>query len=258
MKVLLEVEAQTLAEGREWTRQRLEERLQAQADQIEAVCPQSGLVLKYVRLREFSLMTCVGTVTVRAAYGFSSLMQRWLSPAREQWELTPHERVSPQLQERLCYTATQTGSYQKAALLASCWGTTISDDLVHSQVQSIGLQVDQQVMPAPTGAPKNEAPFSLVIMLDGWMVRERGPQWAAPPDCQDAERVAWHEVKSGTFVALRVVDRQNLLVASNGTENLVLPITAEQRHHLAQHQRGIPLTISSAVTIQAHVQGLER
>ena len=148
MKVLLEVEAQTLAEGREWTRQRLEERLQAQADQIEAVCPQSGLVLKYVRMREFSLMTCVGTVTVRAAYGFSSRMQRWLSPAREQWELTPYERVSPQLQERLCYTATQTGSYQKAALLASCWGTTISDDLVHSQVQSIGLQVHQQVMPA--------------------------------------------------------------------------------------------------------------
>src|SRR5271165_3981048 len=25
---------------------------------VEAVCPQSGLVLKYVRLREFSLMTC--------------------------------------------------------------------------------------------------------------------------------------------------------------------------------------------------------
>ena len=71
MKVLLEVEAQTLAEGREWTRQRLEERLQAQADRIEALCPQSGLVLKYVRMREFSLMTCVGTVRVRAAYGFS-------------------------------------------------------------------------------------------------------------------------------------------------------------------------------------------
>ena len=57
-------------------------------------------------------------------------------------------------------------------------------------------------MPAPTGAPKNEAPFSLVIMLDGWMVRERGPQWAAPPDCQDAERVAWHEVKSGVIYRL--------------------------------------------------------
>src|SRR5260370_42616416 len=81
MKVLLEVEAQTLAEGREWTRQRLEERLQAQADQIEAVCPQSGLALKYVRLREVLLMTCVGSVTVRDAYGISSVMQWWLSPA---------------------------------------------------------------------------------------------------------------------------------------------------------------------------------
>ena len=70
----------------------------------------------------------------------------------------------------------------------------------------------------------------------------------------------WRPADAGelTFVGLRVVDQQNLLIASNGTEHLVLPITPEQRHHLAQHQRGIPLTISSAVTIQAHVQGLER
>jgi len=61
-----------------------------------------------------------------------------------------------------------------------------------------------------------------------------------------------------TFVGLRSVAQQNLLIASNGTEHLVLPITPEQRHHLAQQQRGIPLTISSAVSIQAHVQGLER
>ena len=61
-----------------------------------------------------------------------------------------------------------------------------------------------------------------------------------------------------TFVGLRVVGQQNLLIANNGTEHLVLPITPEQRLHLAQHQRGITLTISSAVSIQAHVQGLER
>jgi hypothetical protein len=61
-----------------------------------------------------------------------------------------------------------------------------------------------------------------------------------------------------TFVGLRSVAQQNLLIASNGTEHLVLPITAEQGHHLAQHQRGITLTISPTVTIQAHVQGLER
>jgi hypothetical protein len=70
----------------------------------------------------------------------------------------------------------------------------------------------------------------------------------------------WRPADTGevTFVGLRSVAQQNLLIASNGTEYLVLPITAEQGHHLAQHQRGITLTISSAVTIQAHVQGLER
>jgi Relaxase/Mobilisation nuclease domain/Large polyvalent protein-associated domain 7 len=70
----------------------------------------------------------------------------------------------------------------------------------------------------------------------------------------------WRPEDAGelTFVGLRIVAQQNLLIASNGTENLVLAITPEQRQHLAQHQRGIPLTISSAVTIHTHVQGMER
>jgi DNA relaxase TraI-like protein/conjugative element/phage-associated large polyvalent protein len=70
----------------------------------------------------------------------------------------------------------------------------------------------------------------------------------------------WRPADAGelTFVGLRSVAQQNLLVASNGIENLVLAITPEQRHYLAQHQRGIFLTISSAVTIHTHVQGFER
>jgi hypothetical protein len=70
----------------------------------------------------------------------------------------------------------------------------------------------------------------------------------------------WRPADAGelTFVGLRSMAQQNLLIASNGTEHLVLPITPHQRQHLAQHQRGIALTISSAVTIHTHVQGMER
>ena len=70
----------------------------------------------------------------------------------------------------------------------------------------------------------------------------------------------WRAEDAGelTFVGLRVIAQQDLLIASNGTENLVLPITPEQRTHLARHQRHIPLTISAAVTIQTQVQGFER
>jgi hypothetical protein len=70
----------------------------------------------------------------------------------------------------------------------------------------------------------------------------------------------WQPADAGelTFVGLRVVAQQNLLIASNGTENLILPITPGQRQHLAQHQRGVSLTISAGVTINAHAHGLER
>ena len=103
---------------------------------------------------------------------------------------------------------------------------------------------------AATPAPVNKAALEYIT--------ERNSKRDRLPDIPFHR--LWRPGDAGelTFVGLRVVDQQNLLIASNGTEHLVLPITAEQRHHLAQHQRGIPLTISSAVTIQAHVQGLER
>jgi hypothetical protein len=49
--------------------------------------------------------------------------------------------------------------------------------LVHSQAQCVGLQAEQSACdkPEPARSTKNEAPFSLVIMLDAWMVRENGP-----------------------------------------------------------------------------------
>ena len=39
---LKEIEAEVLAEGREWTRQRLQQRLQAQAQEAGAVFPPAG------------------------------------------------------------------------------------------------------------------------------------------------------------------------------------------------------------------------
>ena len=60
------------------------------------------------------------------------------------------------------------------------------------------------------------------------------------------------------FSGLRVVDQQDMLLVSNGTEMIVLPISPQQRRHLAPMQRGTRLTISSQLLIQTPVQGLER
>lgn len=84
---LKEMEKEMLAEGREWTRLRLEERLQQEAGQIAAVCPQSGLVLKRQQTTCFTLMTVAGSVTVKATRGYSTATGIWVCPVREHWGL---------------------------------------------------------------------------------------------------------------------------------------------------------------------------
>ena len=115
--------------------------------------------------------------------------------------MAAYQQVSPELQARLCHTATVAGSYQGAAELAARWGSEVSDDLIHQQVQRVGAQAAHQDLPAEP-APEKEAEFSLVIMMDGWMARERGPDWGASARKVGAERVEWHEIKSAVIYRL--------------------------------------------------------
>ena len=112
------------------------------------------------------------------------------------------------------------------------------------------LEKARQAAQAATPAPVNKAGIEYIA--------ERNSKRDRFPDIPFHR--LWRPADAGelTFVGLRVVAQQNLLIASNGTENLVLAITPEQRQHLAQHQRGIPLTVSAAVTIHTHIQGMER
>lgn len=206
MRVTLkEMEKETLAQGREWTRQRLEQRLQEEADFIAAVCPQSGLVLKRQQRTSFTLMTVAGSVTVKATRGYSTATQSWVCPVREHWGLAKWQRLSPEFEERLAYSATQVGSFEKAAAMSGCWGSPISDDALHALVQRSAARSREIGLPPPPPPKTQQPPYSLVVMLDGWMARERGEAWGLPPAPSPQERVAWREVKSA--VVYRVEDR---------------------------------------------------
>jgi hypothetical protein len=81
---LLEIEKEVLKQGREWTRRRLQERLQKAADAIPPVCAQSGLVLKRQQKTGFTLMTVSGSVSIEAIRGYSRATGSWHCPVREQ------------------------------------------------------------------------------------------------------------------------------------------------------------------------------
>jgi hypothetical protein len=199
------MEKEVLEEGREWTRRRLQERLQQAADSIPAVCEQSGLVLKRQQKTSFTLMTVSGAVTIKAIRGCSKATGSWHCPVREQWGLAKWARLSPEFEQRLAYNSAVSGSFQKAAELSRRWGSAISDDTIHALVQRIAeknIGVDLPAFPPPKA---QEPAFSLVIMIDGWMVRQRGEDWGAKPGASALERVSWKEVKSA--VVYRLEDR---------------------------------------------------
>ena len=118
----------------------MEVRLQAEVDSWGSLCPRSQQPLEKRKRQRLTLNTCVGKIVIRSWRGYSPAAKKWLNPARQRWGLKARQQTSPELEARLGFTATQTGAYQKAAVLACRWGTPVSDDLVHAVVQRLGEQ----------------------------------------------------------------------------------------------------------------------
>ncbi len=246
MNVLREIEQAVLAEGREWTRRRLEERLQQAANALEPVCPQSGRPLRDTRWRDLQLHTVAGRVELRVRHGYSAALDQVVCPARTAWGLAAYQRVSPELEARVCYTATAVGSYERAAALAQRWGSPVSDDLIHQHVQSCGAVARAARLPS-AAVPAREPEFSLVLMMDGWMARERGPDWGASPRKKAPERIAWHEIKSAVIYRLE----QRAEKASG--RGLLL-----EKYIVACPPETTPVDFGAAVEAEARRRGLGR
>jgi len=131
---------------------------------------------------------------------------------RELWGLEPHQVMSPILEEKIRYTATVTYSFELAARLAAKWDSPVDDAVIHDHARRKGTQamrVERALSPDTRGEvvaeAKRDAPpetFSLVIMMDGAMLRERGPDWGLKPPQTKANRGAWHELKGAIIYRL--------------------------------------------------------
>jgi hypothetical protein len=154
---------------------------------------------------------------IDAFYGQDPVSKQWFCPMRERWGLHAHQAMTPVLEEKLCFTAVKTGSFEAAAEVAGKWGTQTDDATVHQHVQQTGERAEQAeqkrveralssktcgevVAEAKSCLPSQ--PFVLVIMMDGWMGRHRGPDWGMTPRDKAGARVEWREVKSGIIYRL--------------------------------------------------------
>lgn len=246
MNRLRQIEQEVLAAGREWTRALLEKRLQEECLAVEMVSARTGEELENTRWRSMGLDTVVGKVNLQVHHGYCPEEQAWVCPTRQDWGLQPYERKTPELRARLAYTATVAGSYAEAEKLATIWGTPVSDTSIHQCVQELGPQARKLVMPTPAPAPR-EAPFDLVLMMDGWLTRERGPDWSAGPRKKNPHRVEWKEIKSA------VIYRLEQRAENASGRGLLL-----EKHVVATPPDTRPLDFGQAVREEAMRRGLAR
>jgi hypothetical protein len=167
---------------------------------------------------------------------------------RQTWGLTPHQKITPALAEKLCFTVTATGSYEEAAQVASKWGTSIDDSTLHALVQRAGARAEKlaqsryEQMPQERTRPRSQSALG-VLMVDGCQVRHRGPGWGQKKTQQ--ERVAWHELKVGVFY------RQEQSVQTEGGRGLL----ADKR---VVSWTGEPMELGRRLNWEARREGLGR
>jgi hypothetical protein len=148
------------------------------------------------------LRTVVGRVQLEVWHGQDPQDKHWGCPIRDWWGLKTHQQMSPALEEKLAFTATQTLSYEAAARVASKWSCEVDDSVIHAVVQRVGSKAEDQMqgrlehLPQESD-PQREATELGILMVDGWYARFRGPGWGKKRTKK--ERVEWHEMKTGIF-----------------------------------------------------------
>lgn len=243
-KLAGQIERELEKNSKDLLRQAARETLQARADACPPHCPVCGAPLENVEQAERTILTQWGQITLRRAYGRCRRCKKYFAPADHTLGLDKSQQTSPDLAEKLAWLATRLPPSQAAEVFEHLTGQPIAPAKVEREAKKKGeqalLERREDLRRALDGPSRGEfsrqhkpaaepAAFTLVLMIDGWMIRERDG-WGATEALRrrGMRPERWHETKSARLFRL------------------------DQR---ARDQSGRPLLLSSAVV--ATRQGLE-
>ena len=172
---IMEAEMAIQNKYRELARKEYEQYLQRLADSIPSVgC--DGWPLVRMRTIGMQVMTSFGTAHLRVKNGQCHGTGRYETPFRERCFEGVRGCVSPAFELKLAATAMETGSFEKASRLCREWGCAVSDDKIMDVVRGVSGRCSEEKLPSlcDDAAGRED---TLVVMMDGWFARHRGPQW---------------------------------------------------------------------------------
>jgi hypothetical protein len=213
------LEEQLWRGGQELFRQMLEKAARQKAAAAPPLCPHCQNKLR--RLTDGhgpTIQTRFGPIGVQRARGYCKRCRKWRFPADTLLGLPDAGTQSPAVQEIAALTVSQMPAAQAEHLVERLTGLKISAATLGRQAHQQGqraleqrTQLDQQ-MSTPAGRAQQDRdlqlqlaldPFTLVIQLDAWNIRERdawGQSRRLRADGQEPSR--WHWVYGGTCFRL--------------------------------------------------------
>ena len=251
------LEEQILQQTRGLERKLLEEAAQKKADQTPPICPVCGHRLsRRTPDHPRTFHTRFGPVTVRRLRGWCRRCKAWRYPADQAMGLSDTGGASPSVQEMAALTVSKMPVKEASAVIERLTGVKLPAATLDREARRQGQradrkrsQLDEQMR---TGQGTQQMlwlphePFTLVIELDAWNIRERD-DWgqSARKRAQGQEPQRWHWAYGGTCFRLdqcaptqggraRILSRGTVMTRG-GVDELREQLFAEaQRHGLAQ------------------------
>jgi hypothetical protein len=277
------LEEEILQKTREVERIALEEAAQKKADQAPPTCPVCGAKLSRITHGHVrSYQTRFGIVTLRRARGWCRRCKRWRFPADHVLGLAETAGCSPGVQEMAALVASKLPVGEASAVLERLSGVKLPRATLDREARRQGRraqrqrqEMDQQMS---RGAGKEQRvpelrwpsppePFTLVIELDAWNIRERNKaQWGRAEQLRQSGQQPqwWHWVYGGTCFRLSqrvqtpggrsLILSRGTVMTRGGIEALKQQLWAEAMRHGLGQARDVLIIADGAVWIWNLVQ----
>ena len=247
-------------------RMALEQAAQQKAGQAPPVCPVCGHQLtRLTQGHARSYQTRFGLVTIKRARGWCRRCKCWRFPADHLLGLAETGSCSPGVQEMAALVASKMPVGEASAVLERLTGVKLPRATLDREARRQGRKaegkrqaMDEQMSQGAGGGQlvselrlrKEQEPFTLVIELDAWNIRERNQEaWGRTEQLrqQGQEPEWWHWVYGGTCFRLSqriktsggrsVILSRGTVMTRGGIEALKQQLWAEaMRHGLGQAQ----------------------
>ncbi len=227
-----DLERQILQQTQGLEQRLLEEASQKKADQSPPVCPVCGHKLgRFSHGHERTYQTCFGPVTIRRSRGWCRRCKAWRFPADYALGLEETGSASPSVQEMAALVASKMPVAEASAVLEHLTGVKLPPATLDREARRQGRRAERkrkeldQQMSEGQGTeqcvPLGQKPFTLVIEIDAWNIRERD-DWGQSQQqrAKGIEPARWHWVYGGTCFRLEdriETDTGRSIILSRGT-----------------------------------------